>query len=481
MPWGFRVHRGEQVAAVSVAVFAAVSAVVWRAGHAVFLSVEKRSFGKYMDTGSSVQIASLRSYILKMQYLREVRWTVGGIRTAVVIGGGLAGPAAAMALRMAGVDARVFEAREEGAPVRGGGFNIATNGLDALRTLGALDATAGLGLPAGRLAFYGRGGRNLGTVTTGLPAPGQQDTTSFKRAGLFAAIQAEAARRGIVTEYGKRLTALEQDGEQVTARFADGTTASGDILVGADGIHSAVRPAIDPAAPVPRYTGLVSFGGFAPNPGLPPEPGLWKMAFGRRAFFGWFVPDDAQAWWFVSMPSAEPLTRDQIVADGLAAWGKKLALLFSGEQGVPAERIIAAQGEDIIVVGAEHDLPRVPTWHKGRVIIVGDAAHAASTSSGQGASMALEDAVTLGRCVRDIPGPEEAFTAYERLRRDRVAKVVALGAKTASSKAAGPVAAVVRDAMMRFGFRFFTKPESAAWLLRHHIPWDEPAPTGIPR
>lgn len=122
---------------------------------------------------------------------------------------------------------------------------------------------------------------------------GEQDTTSFRRAELFAALQAEAARRGIVTEYGKRLTGLGQDGEQVTARFADGTSATADILVGADGIHSAVRAAIDPGAPAPRYTGLVSFGGFAPNPGLPPEPGLWKMAFSRRAFFGWFVPDRA--------------------------------------------------------------------------------------------------------------------------------------------------------------------------------------------
>jgi 2-polyprenyl-6-methoxyphenol hydroxylase-like FAD-dependent oxidoreductase len=147
--------------------------------------------------------------------------------------------------------------------------------------------------------------------------------------------------------------------------------------------------------------------------------------------------------------------------------------LFEGEN-VPAAPIIAAQGQDIIVVGAEHDLPEVPTWHRDRVIIIGDAAHAASTSSGQGASMALEDAVALGRCLRDTPGPGEAFTAYERLRRDRVRKVVALGAKTASSKAAGPAGAVIRDAMMRFGFRFFYKPESAAWLLRHHTGWEEP-------
>lgn len=394
-------------------------------------------------------------------------------RSALVIGGGLAGPAAAMALQMAGMQATIYEAREEGAPIHGGGFNIATNGLDALAALDALDATAGLGLPAPRLSFYGRGGRPLGTVTTGLPAPGGQDTTSFKRRDLFGALQAEAARRGVVTEYGKRLTGLDQDAGSVTVHFGDGSTATADILVGADGIHSVVRPSIDPAAPEPRYTGLLSFGGFAPNPGLTAEPGLWKMAFGRRAFFGWFVPDDSQVWWFVSMPSREPLSRTAIVAEGMASWSKRLVGLFEGEHG-PAAEIIAAQGEDIVVVGAEHDLPTVPTWHRRRAIIVGDAAHAASTSSGQGAAMALEDAVALGRCLRDYPGPEDAFTAYEQLRRDRVSKVVALGAKTASSKAAGPLGAILRDTMMRAGFKFFYKPESAAWLLRQHTDWDTP-------
>ena len=245
---------------------------------------------------------------------------MNAVKTALVIGGGLAGPAAALALGRAGIEATIYEARSQGAPVHGGGFNIASNGLDALAAIGALDATAGLGLPAPRLAFYGRGGRPLGTVPTGLPRPGAQDTTSFRRRDLFAAVQGEAARRGIRTEYGKRLAGLEQDAGSVTAHFADGSSATADVLIGADGIHSAVRPAIDPSAPAPRYTGLVSFGGFAPNPGLPPEPGLWEMAFGRQAFFGWFVPNDSQAWWFLSVPSDQPLTREQIAADGMAAW-----------------------------------------------------------------------------------------------------------------------------------------------------------------
>ena len=394
-------------------------------------------------------------------------------RTALIIGGGLTGPAAGMALRKAGLEATVYEAYDTPADNLGGGFTIATNGLDALAALEALDAIAGLGLPAPAIAMYNGRGRLLGTVQTGLPGPGGPDSTSFKRRDMFRVMREEAERRGVRTVFGKRLTGLTENADSITARFADGTEAAADILIGADGIHSTVRRIIDPGAPAPRYTGLLPFGGFAPNPGLAPEPGVWKFAFGRRAFMGWFVPDAEQVWWFIAVPSATPLSRRQILDEGVAAWAERLIALFEGED-VPAAEIVRTQGDGVIVVGAEHDLPNVPVWHRGRAVIIGDAAHAASTSSGQGGSMALEDAVTLGRCLRDCPDHVSAFTMLHELRRDRVGKVIALGAKTASSKAAGPLAARLRDLFMTVGFRYFYKPESSAWLLRHHIDWDEP-------
>lgn len=394
------------------------------------------------------------------------------ISKALIIGGGIAGPTAAMALRKAGIDATVYEAHGPGAEHVGAGFNIATNGLDALAAIGALEATKGLGIPATRISMYNRRARLLGTVATGLPRPGAPDTTTFKRGELFAALAGEAASRGITTEYHRRLVRVEQSDKSVTAHFADGTRASGDVLIGADGVHSATRAYVDPDAPSPRYTGLVSFGGFGRNPGLPPEPGLWKMMFGRKAFFGWFVPDTTQVWWFISVPMDKPLSREEILAEGTAAWVPRLIGLFAGDD-VPAEPIVRAQADELIVVGAEYDLPNMRTWVRGRVVIIGDAAHRASTSSGQGAAMAMEDAVTLGQCLRDIGDPQRALATLQHLRRPRTDKIVALGAKTASSKAAGPIAAAMRDAFMKFGFRFFYKPESSAWLLRNHIDWDE--------
>jgi 2-polyprenyl-6-methoxyphenol hydroxylase-like FAD-dependent oxidoreductase len=394
------------------------------------------------------------------------------INNALIIGAGIAGPTAAMALGKAGIDATIYEAHGPGAEHVGAGFNIATNGLDALAAIDALDATKGLGIPATRISMYNRKARLLGTVASGLPRPGAADTTTFKRGELFAALTNEAQRRGITIEYHRRLVRIEQSDTSVTAHFADGTRESGDVLIGADGVSSTTRTHVDPSAPPPRYTGLVSFGGFGRNPGLAPEPGLWKMMFGRRAFFGWFVPDTTQVWWFISVPMTNPLSRNEILAEGTRAWLPRLIDLFAGDD-VPVEPIVRAQADELIVVGAEYDLPNMRTWVRDRVVIIGDAAHRASTSSGQGASMAIEDAVTLGQCLRDIDDPVTAFATLQHLRRPRTDKILALGAKTASSKAAGPVAAAVRDAFMQIGFRFFYKPESSAWLLRNHIDWNE--------
>jgi 2-polyprenyl-6-methoxyphenol hydroxylase-like FAD-dependent oxidoreductase len=107
------------------------------------------------------------------------------------------------------------------------------------------------------------------------------------------------------------------------------------------------------------------------------------------------------------------------------------------------------------------------------MVIIGDAAHATAPSSGQGASMAIEDAVVLSRCLRDLPDTRQAFAAYERLRRARVERIVAHGARTSNSKAAGPVARRLRDLMMPLILKRVARGESLAWMHDYHIAWDE--------
>ena len=107
------------------------------------------------------------------------------------------------------------------------------------------------------------------------------------------------------------------------------------------------------------------------------------------------------------------------------------------------------------------------------MIVIGDAAHATAPSSGQGASMAVEDAVVLARCLRDLPETGQAFAAYERLRRGRVEKIVAHGARTSNSKAAGPVGRALRDLMMPMILKRVARGGSLAWMHDYHIDWDE--------
>ena len=121
--------------------------------------------------------------------------------------------------------------------------------------------------------------------------------------------------------------------------------------------------------------------------------------------------------------------------------------------------------------GDTHDLPRIPRWHRDRMIIIGDAAHAASPSSGQGASMAIEDAVVLTKCLRDLRDPDAAFTAYAALRRPRVERVVAMGARSSSAKAPGPIGRLLRDMVLPVVLRHLAR-KSQGWLFDHHLDWN---------
>jgi 2-polyprenyl-6-methoxyphenol hydroxylase-like FAD-dependent oxidoreductase len=196
--------------------------------------------------------------------------------------------------------------------------------------------------------------------------------------------------------------------------------------------------------------------------------GSANFLFGRRCFFGWFAHPDGDVWWFANPPRPSEPGRAELAAITPGAWRAELNDLFAHDEGPMLELIAATP--DIFRPWNTYDFPRVPTWHDDRTIIIGDAAHATSPSAGQGASMAIEDAVTLSRCLRESPSPAEAFAAYERERRERVEKVVAFGKRNGTGKAAGPVGARIRDAMMPYILRKFATPESQSWLLDHRVP-----------
>jgi 2-polyprenyl-6-methoxyphenol hydroxylase-like FAD-dependent oxidoreductase len=391
-------------------------------------------------------------------------------RTALVIGGGIAGPVAAMALQKAGIQATVYEAYHSTADGVGGGLSIAPNGLNALGVLGADEAVRRIGVPMRAMVIQSWKGKRLAEFG-GLP--GLPTMQFVWRPDLYRALFDEAARRGIRIEHGKRLVDVVDTGEAVTARFADGTRASADILIGADGIRSTVRSLIDPAAPQPRYAGLLSFGAEVRDTGLASTGGRMHMIFGKRAFFGYQVLDDGSGGWFVNLPHRSPMALAETRALSAEQWLGELREAFAGDRTPALDLLRRTEPADLLIVGPMEDIPKVPTWSKGRMVLIGDAAHATSPSSGQGASLAIESAVQLARCLRDLPH-QQAFAAYEQMRRERVERIIAMAARTNSDKAAGPIARVLRDLLMPVAMKLLAKPEKMAWQYDYRIDWDEP-------
>jgi FAD-dependent urate hydroxylase len=394
-------------------------------------------------------------------------------RRVLVAGGGIAGAVAAVALHRAGWAPRVFEAREQGADERGAFLTVAVNGVAALRDLGLdPDRVLAGGFPTPSVVMSNGRGRRLATLPLGGPAPDGTVTTTIRRADLYAALRAAVTDLGIPIERGRRVVGFTERPNGVTAALTStgeegGEEVDGELLVGADGLHSRIRAALNPGGPEPAYLGLLNAGGFTDRPvtaGLDDTPGRLHMAFGRNAFFGWAV-EGKTVWWFANPPSREPVRPGDFTP---AAWKQHLIDLFAADD-LPAADIIRAT-DDVLGPWNTMDLRRVATWRSARTVLIGDAAHAVAPSSGQGASMAIEDAVTLGRCLQGEGEPRAALERYENLRRARVEKVVAYGRRSGSGKTAGPVGAAIRDAMFPLVAKMLTRNgDPQAWIFDHRV------------
>jgi 2-polyprenyl-6-methoxyphenol hydroxylase-like FAD-dependent oxidoreductase len=389
---------------------------------------------------------------------------------ALIIGAGVGGPVAAMALQQAGIDAAVYEARPRSTTNAGSFLTVASNGLDALRAIGAHTTVLAAGFPTADAVLLSGTGKVLATVPIGSPRRQDLVSRTIRRACLQRVLHDEAVRRGVSLEYGRRLVGAEPARRGVVARFDDGSEAAGDVLIGCDGIHSATRRLIDPHAPDPRYVGLLNFGGYTPGVQAGTR-GAWHMIFGKRAFFGYTADAEGGTAWFANVPR-HPAPADERRSTSSDTWMRWLVDLFAGDRGPAADLISAGTLE--LAADNTHDLPFVATWHRGPMVVIGDAAHAPSPTSGQGASMAIEDGVVLARCLRDMPVSARAFAAFERARRRRVQRIVAHGARGSSNKAATGAARVLRDLLLPFVFRHVVTPSSVAWMYDHHIDWEAP-------
>jgi 2-polyprenyl-6-methoxyphenol hydroxylase-like FAD-dependent oxidoreductase len=392
----------------------------------------------------------------------------------MIIGGGIAGPAVALALHKAGITPVVYEAHPGGADGTGAFLTVASNGMDALRVLDADRPIADAGFPTPWITLRSGTGKHLGRTPTGQAPPGGAASHTIKRSDLYRALHDQALARGISIEHGKRLSAAQDTGGSVHAVFTDGSTASADVLVGCDGIHSAVRAVIDSRAPAPRYERLLTTGGYARGVPVGGEPGSYEMIFGRRAFFGYVQAPGGDIWWFANLPRQEEPARGE--AESLSETGRRQLLLEAfAEDAGPACALIEATPQ-IMPLSPVHTLPRLPHWHQGRMAVAGDAAHAPSPTSGQGASLSIEDGVVVAMCLRDTPDPAAALALFERARRARAERITKWAARFNSSKAAGPLARVIRDAMLPPVLKMTAGSTAVRRNFGYHLDWNAPLP-----
>lgn len=385
---------------------------------------------------------------------------------ALIVGGGIAGPALGVALARAGIGSHLVEARPE--PGAGGAFlALAPNGVNALAALrldGVVVAAGGIELP--EIRFCNAAGRRIGHLdNSDAPQRYGAQTHLVRRVRLHEQLLLAARSAGVQVSLGSRLVEITEGPGGVVATLDDGSTHTADVLLGADGVRSTVRRLVLPDAPDPSYTGVLDAGAWTPVD--LPDTGGQRMVWGHRAFFGYTV-HDGTAYWFSNLArDREPARGELDTVDG-AEWLRTLRELHSQDP-LPVPQILAAAHESL-GLWAVYDLGTLPTWHTARVCLLGDAAHAASPSAGQGASLALEDAAVLARCLRDLPDPAAAFSTFERLRRPRAEQVVALGRRIGDRKIPSRGRGWVRDRMLPSFLRIGATQAAAQYGYR--IDWD---------
>jgi salicylate hydroxylase len=334
----------------------------------------------------------------------------------VIVGGGIGGLFVANALRAHGLDVSVYEQAPAIGEV-GAGVFITPNSMRQLARVGLGPAIERRGARVGRDSRYLRDdGTEIAPVQV-TDSAGWNATFGMHRADLVE-ILAAGLPAGVV-HTGHRATGFAQEGEVAKVSFANGAVAAGNIVVAADGIHSELRPFVFPPSR-PVFSGSVAYRGLVSHAAIAPWPtAAWQMWLGKAKHFlafpvragelvnyVGFVPADAEMKESWSAPGDPAVLRREF-----AGWDPRIERLLSQVQ--------------VTFRWALYDREPLPTWTRGRLTLLGDAAHPMLPHLGQGANQAIEDGMALAIILArtDRASAPAALIAYERLRRERVAAV----------------------------------------------------------
>ncbi|MCA0243466.1 MAG: FAD-dependent monooxygenase [Proteobacteria bacterium] len=335
----------------------------------------------------------------------------------LIVGGGIAGLGAAIALARAGVQCDVVELGE--APA-GASLSLSGRAADALDELGIYDECLASGAPfTAQMAspvMNDAAGRPLGAPAA-RPAIAQAKQPLGVFRPVFAGIlERNAQGLGASLRKGVTVERLVDDGDDLsTVAFSDGTTKRYEFVIGADGIASTTRAALFPDAASPAYSGQMSVRWMIPGPALDGE-GWYVGAGGRLGFF--HMPRQS----LVYAPMVFTLPESRLTQADAYELVKRFLDTFSAPAVVNLRQRLRPDSSLICRPFRWH-LLQAP-WYRGRSLLIGDAAHATTAHMGMGAGMALEDAVVLAQCIAKAPTLQQAYASFMDRRYERVRIVV---------------------------------------------------------
>jgi len=377
-----------------------------------------------------------------------------------IAGAGIGGLALGLALKARGFAPVLFEKKSaEQIRTEGVFLTLAPNGVNALRALGLSEAVIAAGLQTNGLAMFNERGKSLGVMDYGTHgARFGAPSITIRRGALGAVLLDAAIAADIELRLGASIEAIEERPEGIIVN----DTGCFDALIAADGLRSTVRRMVFPELPQPRYSGLIGTGGVTHVDGIAPTYGLMNMTFGTRGFFGYLAEPGEPVMWFNTYPAPErdtgPITDprgyarfiESLHRDDPLDNAKILAGVESTERNYPI-----------------YDMPELAHWSKGRVLLMGDAAHAVAPHSGQGASMAIEDALVLAAALEEAGSMEAAFARFFSLRHDRTQTVIKIGRMAGSQKHAQSWLALrIRDLMLPLVMPLGVKAQERVFTFR---------------
>ena len=355
---------------------------------------------------------------------------------ALIAGAGIAGLAAGIALRRAGLEVQIFERSPQLQEI-GAGLMIWPNGSRALRSLGVEAKT----LEVTNVTLSNWHGRRLVEMPVDSAYVRYGYSVSFvHRADLQAALAKAFGPEGL--RLGCEVRGFSENETDVEVALSDGTVAGGDLLVGADGLRSPVRRHLLGDGD-PTYLGSTIWRGLVASEGIEIPPGTGINWWGRGSEFLAFHLADSKIYW--AGVTKEP----RGARPGPGGHKHDLRERF-GDWAEPVPSLIAATTDAAILRNDMYDRPPASHWSQGRVTLAGDAAHPMSPNQGQGACQALEDGVALGESVQRTSSLAEAFQLYERRRLRRANREVAMSRQaTRGVQIDNPLLCILRDGFMR--------------------------------